>query len=159
VAALGLVTDPTWIAVVAAFSPLAVAAAGVAGVLIGGWWTRKGTKEADNRGRREQLMTHFRYSLDCAKSRDPRTAKLGVDQLGALYESDLFSDSEKALIDAGLRSVLHEPQAEIEAAETAGEDIRVVQVNLRTIEAAVLPLEDDDEAAAEDNGEEDGRGA
>lgn len=148
--------DPSWLALVAAFIPLA----GVAGGLIGAWWGRKGTKEADNRGRREELMRQLRWASELAVLEDPRQAQLGVDQLRALYGSELFSESEKALIDASLRSVLHEPLAEIEAAEAAGDEPQVYQKDLEAIEAVDLALEDDEEAVAEDdNGEEDVRGA
>jgi hypothetical protein len=128
--------------------------------LIPSWITRRGAIEADNRGRREELMRHLRWAAELAISNDPREAQLGVDQLRALVDSELFGEGEKSLVDAAAISSIHEPLAEIEAAEKAGEKIRVVQLDLEAIEAAHLSLEKDNGAAAEDdNGEEDVRGA
>jgi hypothetical protein len=140
---------------------LLVPAAGVVGGIVGSLLTRKGAKEADNRGRREELMRQLRWASELTVSEDPRKAQLGVDQLIALASSALLSEDDKIFIDATLASAIHGPQAEIEAAEHDGQDIRVVQLDLEAIEAPPLPFEEDDEATAaeDDNGEEDVRGA
>jgi hypothetical protein len=105
-------------------------------------------------------MRQLRWASELAISDDPRKAQLGIDQLDALLDSPLLDEDDKLFIDATLRNAIRGPQAEIEAAEMTGEDIRVVQVDLEAIEAPALPLEDDNESAAEDdNGEEDVRGA
>jgi hypothetical protein len=137
-----------------------VPAAAVIGGIVGSLLTRRGAKEAENRGRREELMRLHRWASELSIEKDPRKAQLGIGQLAALLNSPLLSEDEKVFIDAALASAIHEPTAEIEASEEGGEDVRVVQVDLEAIEEARLPLEDDDEAAAEDdNGEEDVRGA
>jgi hypothetical protein len=134
-------------------------AVGYVAGLIQSWLTRKGAIEADNRGRREELMRHLRWAAELAVSDDPRKAQVGVDQLGALVDSSLLSEAEKSLVDAALLSSIHEPLAEIETADKAGEKTRVIQVDLEASEAAHLPLEDDDERRPTMTpGEEDLRG-
>jgi hypothetical protein len=127
--------------------------------LVQGWLTRKGAIEANNRGRREELMRQQRWASELSISTDPHKARLGIAQLAAILDSPLLGNDEKVFIDAALASAIHEPQAEIEAAEEGGEEVQVVQVDVEAVEAADLRLEDDEEAAAEDNnGEEDVRG-
>jgi hypothetical protein len=104
------------------------------------------------------LMRQLRWASELVVSDDPRKAQLGVDQLAALASSSLLSEDDKAFVDAALTSAIHEPLAEIEAAEKTGKDIRVVQVDLEAIEGADITLEEY-EAAAKDDGAEDVRGA
>src|SRR5688572_25956955 len=89
-----------------------VPAVGIAGGLIGHWLARKGTKEADNRGRRDEAMRHLRWASEQAVAEDPHKAQLGVDHLVALAASALLTEDEKVFIDATLASAIREPQAE-----------------------------------------------
>jgi hypothetical protein len=125
-------------------------AAGFVGSLIGTRFTRKGTKEADNRGRREELMRQQRWAAELAVSDDRRKAQMGVGQLRALVDSPLLSEAEKALVDAALESAIHAAVAQIEATEKVGEKTRVVQVGVEGIDAAHLALENDRAATADE---------
>jgi hypothetical protein len=145
---------PTWAIWLAVFLLPGI---GYAVALIQGALTRKGAIEADNRGRREELMRQLRWAAELAVSDDPRKAQLGVDQLDALIESALLSEAEKSLVDAALLSSIHAPVAEIEATEKVGERTRVVQMDVEATEAAHLRLEHGNGAVTQD--EEDVRGA
>jgi hypothetical protein len=137
---------PTWAIWLAVFLlPIIGFVAG----LIPSWLSRKAAIEA-----------HLRWAAELVVSDDPRKAQLGVDELRALANRHLLSKTVKSLIDAALASSIEKPLAVIEAADKAGEETQVIQVDVEAIEAGHLPLVDEDGAAAEDgNGEEHVRGA
>jgi hypothetical protein len=137
---------PTWAIWLAVFLLPTI---GYVVALIQGGLTRKGAIEADNRGRREELMRQQRWAAELAVSDDRRKAQMGVGQLRALADSPLLSAAEKSLVDEALESAIHAAVVQIEATENVGEKTRVVQVAVEAIEAAHLALENDRAAAAD----------
>jgi hypothetical protein len=137
---------PTWAIWLAVFLlPLIGFAVGV----ISSWLGRKGAIETHDRANREELMRQFRWASEMACSDHPITAQLGINNLRAILKSPLLDDDDRLFVDASLAAVIHKPQAEIEAALEAGDDIQVVQLDIETTAAADLPLVDDDDGGQE----------
>lgn len=94
------------------------------GGLVGQVVTRRGAKELERRSRREEVMRTLRWAAELAIDSDSLKARLGVDQLNALGDSDLLDESGQLFVDAALQSVLSEPVVKIEA---AGDDAQVLE--------------------------------
>jgi hypothetical protein len=92
--------------------------------------TSRQAEDAERRDKREQAIGIFKWAAELAVSEDPRKAQTGVDALAGL-------------VDSALTSAIAQPLRAIEAAVEAGEEIRVVRVELETIEGVDVPLGSD----------------
>lgn len=98
---------PTWFTLtVAIVGPLLL----LLGVLIGHRVTRVGTKELDDRARREELLRSVRWAAEQAVAENARAGVLGIATLRAMsYLPLLQTPSDQAFIDAVLTAVVAEP--------------------------------------------------
>ncbi len=98
---------PTWFTVaIAITSPLLL----LLGVLIGHRVTRVGTKELDDRARREELLRSVRWAAEQAISANPRAGVLGIATLRAMSKLPLLqTPADQAFIDAVADAVVAEP--------------------------------------------------
>jgi hypothetical protein len=84
------------------------------GVVVAQWATRRGAKELERRSRREEVMRTLRWAAELAiDNQNEARARLGVDQLLALDDSDLLDQDGQAFVDAALDTVLYEPTLEV----------------------------------------------
>lgn len=114
---------PAWVAIAVLIATPILA---FAGVLMANVVTRKGAKELEARSRREEMMRQLRWAAERAVSPDAGEAALGLAQLRALDGSAPEDADVQGAIDAALESVISEPEAEIEEAQAAGDDVQVV---------------------------------
>ena len=98
---------PTWFTLtVAIVGPLLL----LLGVLIGHRVTRVGTKELDDRARREELLRSVRWAAEQAVAENARAGVLGIATLRAMSHLPLLqTPSDQAFIDAVLNAVVAEP--------------------------------------------------
>jgi hypothetical protein len=74
-------------------------------------------------------MRNLRWAAELAVSDEENTSRLGVAELRALAASPLLDAEEQGFIDAALRTVIKDAEAEVEAAETeTGEEPEIVQL-------------------------------
>ncbi|GAA3633008.1 hypothetical protein [Microlunatus ginsengisoli] len=98
-------------------------------------------EDADERqDRRAKALELYKLASERAVSDNPNVAQLGVDALRALLTSDLLDDDMKPLVIAALGSTYADERKSIEAAEQAGEDIVVVQLDLEATDGADVAL-------------------
>lgn len=121
-----MTTWPTWAIYLLGFgSPVLAFAGGALGPLV----TRKGDTELEARSKREEVMRNLRWAAELAVSDEENTSRLGVAELRALAASPLLDAEEQGFIDAALRTVIKDAEAEVEAAETeTGEEPEIVQL-------------------------------
>lgn len=111
---------PTWAVWVLSFgSPTLTAIIAIIGQSI----SRRGVKELEQRSRREEILRNLRWAAELAVSDDTGRARLGLQELQALHESDLLSSSEERFIDAALCAVIEAPR---QAIIQEGDDVEVV---------------------------------
>jgi hypothetical protein len=98
---------PTWFTLtVAIVGPLLL----LLGVLIGHRVTRVGTKELDDRARREELLRSVRWAAEQAVAENARAGVLGIATLRAMSHLPLLqTPSDQAFIDAVADAVVAEP--------------------------------------------------
>jgi hypothetical protein len=143
-----MTTWPTWAIYLLGFgSPVLAFVGGALGPLV----TRKGDTELENRSKREEVMRNLRWAAELAVSEFENTSRLGVAELRALAASPLLDAQEQGFIDAALRTVIKDAEAEVEAAESeTGEEPEIVQLVEEPIELSEdastdLSSSDDDE--------------
>lgn len=124
------------------------------GGLIGQVVTRRGAKELEKRSRREEVMRTLRWAAELAIDSDPRRARLGVDQLTALGDSDLLDESGQLYVDAALDSVLSDP---VDMIEEAGDQAEVLEQWLNEALGRTDDIENDLSSSQEPS-EPEGRG-
>jgi hypothetical protein len=100
------VAIPIWLGAAAV---VAAALLALLGVLIGHRVTRKGTKEMDNRGKREELLRTVRWAGEMILRGNMGIA-LAAATLAAVQDSPLLQEpSDQAFIDAILGASIEEP--------------------------------------------------
>lgn len=135
-----MTTLPTWAVWVLSFgSPAVTAVIATVGVYL----SRRGARELETRSRREEVLRNLRWAAELAVSDDVRQARLGLEELQALRDSQMLSATEEGFIDAALRAAIAVPR---QAIEQAGGDVEVVTTTgLSELEDAAVASEDDEQ--------------
>ncbi|MTB71442.1 hypothetical protein GGG17_05555 [Arsenicicoccus sp. MKL-02] len=82
--------------------------------------------ELERRSRREESMRHLKWAAELAVSDDERKAQLGYQELVALWDSSLLTDTEKSFITAAMAAIVRDTTSKVEDAEERGEGVVVV---------------------------------
>jgi hypothetical protein len=129
---------PTWaVWLVALGSPVATAVIAI----VAQYLNRRAARELETRSRREEVMRNLRWAAELAVSEDVRTARLGIEQLQALRDSQILSPAEEGFIDAALRAAIAAPRQAIEQARSEVEVIATTEVS--DTGEALVPSEED----------------
>lgn len=103
--------------------------------LVSQYLSRRGQAELETRSRREEILRNLRWAAELAVSDDIGKARLGMQELQALRESELLSSTEEGFIDAALRAAIEGPR---EAILQAGDGAEVVATS--TLPASGEPV-------------------
>lgn len=135
-----MTTLPTWAVWVLSFgSPALTAVIAV----VAQYLNRRAARELETRSRREEVLRNLRWAAELAVSEDVRQARLGMEELQALRDSQILSSTEEGFIDAALRAAIAVPR---QAIERARGDVEVVATTDDSeAEEALVASEEDDE--------------
>lgn len=131
---------PTWaVWLVSLGSPAATAVIAV----VGQYLSRRATRELETRSKREEVMRNLRWAAELAVSEDIGKARLGIEQLQALRDSQILSPAEEGFIDAALRAAIAVPRQAIEQAR--GEVKVIATTEVSETGEALVPSEEDEQ--------------
>lgn len=107
---------PMWaVWLIAVAVPLASFASG----LLGQWLGRKGAREQNELGRRQETLTNVRWAAEMALSEDVNKAKLGVGYLRAVDRMALDEETQ-GVVGAALEAVVSPAVEAYDAASGSG---------------------------------------
>jgi hypothetical protein len=135
---LAVVTSlPTWAALTLAFGlPVLTAAT----AFLGQYFGRRATGELEARSRREEVMRNLRWAAELAVSNETAKSRLGLQELEALWTSELLTDVEQGFIDAALKATIEIPRQAI--AQSAGEVKVILEADANAAGETPVPSEE-----------------
>jgi hypothetical protein len=130
-------TLPTWAVYALGFgTPLLTA--GVA--FLGNYFSHRAARDLEARSKREEVMRILRWAAELAVSNDAAKARLGIQELQALRDSNLLTPVEQAFIYAALDVTVEGPR---QAITRAGEDAEAVKASPNVSEETLVPSEEE----------------
>jgi hypothetical protein len=111
---------PTWaVWTLGFFLPVFTAAVAFLGHYLG----HRAARELEARSRREENMRILRWAAELAVSNDAAKARLGIQELEALRDSEMLTSAEQVFIYAALAAAIEVPR---QAIAQSAKDVEVV---------------------------------
>jgi hypothetical protein len=107
---------------------------------LGQYFGRRATGELEARSRREEVMRNLRWAAELAVSNETAKSRLGLQELEALWTSELLTDVEQGFIDAALKATIEIPRQAI--AQSAGEVKVILEADANAAGETPVPSEE-----------------